>query len=113
MKRMKLSTAIRKGAKLKPLQHFGDFYNVDRTASCAFGAACDAVSADPTICDICDIFPITSFTNVECPECHYPSFGRFEMIELVPHLNDTHRWTRERIADFVEQVENKYGTVSY
>jgi hypothetical protein len=37
----------------------------------------------------------------ECPECHMSS----DFTYLIPHLNDAHRWTRERIADFVELHE--------
>jgi hypothetical protein len=36
-----------------------------------------------------------------CPACHvYAGW-----VSLVVHLNDQHRWTRERIADWVATVE--------
>ncbi len=40
-------------------------------------------------------------TPTTCPVC-----GKREEHLIVPHLNDTHRWTRERIADWVETIEN-------
>ena len=40
-----------------------------------------------------------------CPEC---STSR-SLSELIPHLNDRHRWTREQIANFVETLEQQAG----
>ena len=37
-----------------------------------------------------------------CPAC--PS-GTMEVYRLIPHLNDTHRWTREQIAYWLEAIE--------
>lgn len=36
-----------------------------------------------------------------CPQCRRTE----PLYRLIPHLNDGHRWTRERIADFVERQE--------
>lgn len=37
-----------------------------------------------------------------CPACH----GIYEHVHrLIPHLNDEHKWTRERIADWVQTLE--------
>ncbi len=34
------------------------------------------------------------------------------LFDVAWHLNDAHRWTRERIADFVETVEQPVETPS-
>ena len=90
---------------MKP-QAFGNYY--DGEGSCAFGAAFDAIgiraSLTTTIPD--EWTPIhTIMDKTHCPEC-----GRVRNSvisdSLIPHLNDVHRWSRERIADFVEQIEN-------
>jgi hypothetical protein len=39
-----------------------------------------------------------------CPAC---SRDEMELDRLIAHLNDKHKWTRERIADFVETLEPK------
>lgn len=39
--------------------------------------------------------------QLQCPQCDEVRAGR----QLIPHLNDDHRWTREQIALFVERVE--------
>ena len=38
----------------------------------------------------------------ECPQC---GLDPQPLWRLIPHLNDIHNWTRERIADFVETIE--------
>jgi hypothetical protein len=49
----------------------------------------------------------TLATEVVCPEfcCEH----RGILMCCIEHLNDEHRWTREAIADFVEQME---GTIA-
>lgn len=37
----------------------------------------------------------------KCPDCTYS----FKLYRLVVHLNDTHKWTRERIADWLEESD--------
>jgi hypothetical protein len=41
-----------------------------------------------------------------CPTCGFAA----EVFAMVPHLNDVHRWTRERIADYVELLESTVPT---
>jgi hypothetical protein len=38
-----------------------------------------------------------------CPQCP----DARGLSELIPHLNDKHRWTREQIAQFVETIEQQ------
>ena len=119
---MKLSEAIRLGAMMHP-QHFGDMHefgddgrgNRIIIGSCALGAALDAgwaedatMGGDPVIKSLMGWYP--------CPQCHlsyyqshninaaaFPPF----LLCVIVHLNDSHHWTRERIADWVELLENK------
>jgi len=103
---MRLSEAIRLGAMLHP-QRFGSYatYRDERgrfcssnapiatiAATCALGAA----SAAGLTTD--DAIDSPRFT---CPACNWHT----QRLALVIHLNDRHRWTRERIADWVESVE--------
>ena len=96
---MKLSDAIRLGAMLKP-QGFEGTGSRRCPATCAYGAALDAISSDR--------FPRTEWpwlgrlTNekVQCPACN-EKHGLY----IIPHLNNDHRWTREQIAEFVRTIE--------
>jgi hypothetical protein len=46
-------------------------------------------------------WPEEASVTVECPECR----GWGTMVGVILHLNDLHRWTRERIADYVATRE--------
>lgn len=98
---MKLSEAIRLGAMLKP-QGFGVGAFYSSVATCAMGAALDALGAhsDDWATEMCARYQVLSIEG-SCPEC-----DKFErVISRIWHLNDTHRWTREQIADWVETLE--------
>lgn len=104
---MRLSEAIRIGAKLRPQTTAGEYIE-PHGGSCALGAAYEAIAdGDDVLEDVCDdeleeAFPILrdSEPSVACPSCantvHMSPMG------LIVHLNDTHKWTREQIADWVE-----------
>ena len=108
-KPMRLSEAIRLGAMMKP-QAFGVLIDDDNGRTYALGAAYDAVGIkfdasglpngylDELVLWLHRIIELEAAT---CPECgvNTPAIG------LIPHLNDAHRWTRQRIADFVERYE--------
>jgi hypothetical protein len=97
---LKLSDAIREGAKLRPRQSFGT-YGSDISA-CAIGAARVAYTGSPygyTPDSVRDILAAAS----SCPAC---DLGEGDaLISNILHLNDDHKWTRERIADWVESIE--------
>lgn len=108
---MKLSEAIRLGAMLKP-QAFGSLRSLEAVndrgsilglrlieKTCAYGAAIDAGYTSSGRGDC-----IFVQTIHECPACGL----EMTVGMVVMHLNDTHRWTRERIADFVATVEVQY-----
>ncbi len=104
---MKLSEAIRAGAKLRP-QAFGKGF--DGVGTCAMGAAFEGMGLDPKSLDleICqpipevlrELFPPKSVRL--CPVC-----GTQKALGVIVHLNDEHGWTREAIADYVETLERE------
>lgn len=115
---MKLSEAIREGAKLRP-QGFDDYFPKQRvdvdddivTCSCALGAAFEAYMIDRGGTSI-EAVRASSWEiewedlggekfNRPCPACpreNFPVIG-----QCISHLNDHHRWTREEIADWVQR----------
>ena len=101
--------AIRLGAMLQP-QGFGDLRD-DEGGLCAWGAAYLAIGKLQESIDLpCDDsdaadyerWPVSA-VKAACPEC-----GIVDELGYVIGgcLNDEHRWTRERIADWVETVED-------
>ncbi len=103
---MRLSEAIRLGAMLKP-QAFGDY--TDGIGTCALGAANEAIGLSANDDETEGPWPFIAI-GLPCPSCGVtlgadPETGLGEMVE---HLNDYHRWTREVIADFVETIEAQH-----
>lgn len=113
---MRLSEAIRLGSMLKP-QAF-DYYAFDG-GTCALGAAAEACSIDARTVGQVDIarlseqheWSLEKFYEVPCPVCDV-NHGDCDDENVIAHLNDVHRWTRERIADWVETVENKQAATA-
>lgn len=133
---MKLSEAIRLGAMLRPQLH-GGMYSLrdvavpgdvlglrrERVASCALGAAYEAVSAGRRMVpstgesrpfrgdavaagEMIEIIDTPHewrvlFITVACPMCAAVE----QVLRTIPHLNDDHIWTREQIADWVATIE--------
>jgi hypothetical protein len=102
---MKLSDAIRLGAMLKP-QGFGCWTAAaNAPASCALGAAYDALGMFGEGVRLWEVlakrYPVLRAMNLmACPAC-----GATEIGSMVPHVNDSHGWTREQIADWVATIE--------
>jgi hypothetical protein len=99
---MRLSEAIRLGAMLHP-QFFGHARLIGTAgeilATCAVGAAQEA----GFIVHVAD-----DGVRVTCPtpKPHWPHCREPQrVLAMVTHLNDIHRWTRERIADWLETIE--------
>jgi hypothetical protein len=109
---MILSEAIRLGAMLRP-QGFGRY--IDRSEkvfrSCAFAAAVEAVVNKARFTESVIETTITnnwSWVYGKCLACPVRGCDADSRPScMITHLNDTHRWTRERIADWVETVEPK------
>ena len=99
---MKYSQAIRLGSKLGP-QGFGDPRRRPAISLCANEAARVAFGIDA---DAIWRTPLATSQSPECPVCE--EMVEDELCGLVVHLNDDHRWSREQIADFVEDVELKH-----
>lgn len=108
MTQMRLSDAIRLGAMMKPQA----FNSTEEDGSCALRSAADAVGIGNDkdgILNYSEIeyrFPITLQPH-GCPQCTDRRIIHVE--DAIWHLNDTHRWTRERIADWVETIENQHA----
>ena len=105
---MKLSEAIRLGAMMGP-QAFGKF--MDGDSMCALYGAALAGGLDLTkegfIHFMPKHFPIFVKTAPKLPcECGAVYGSDNDTGDVVHHLNDYHHWTRERIARWVESVEN-------
>ena len=105
---MKLAEAMREGAKRGP-QVFQSWFGVVFDSSCAMGAALKGVGA-------CEAFPMEApsklvqifFPWVHEGEVICPGCGVFQAhpgAVIAMHLNDLHKWSRERIADWVETIE--------
>lgn len=104
---MKLSEAIREGAKLRP-QCFGTPFNV---GSCALGAAYEATYKETTFSKLlCKEYPLL-IKEIKVPKilqnC-YPRTSQVCISSLIANLNDQVRWSREKIADWVEKIEKKH-----
>lgn len=117
------SEAIREGAKLRP-QGFGALLRLGNT--CAIGSGLDAMdllTAEQSIIfgeetiDLHDFLALYPYLNSlgECPVdeavcsrwCPLPR----TLFNVIIHLNDQHRWTREAIADWLSDCEEKLGYV--
>lgn len=100
---MTLSEAIRLGALLKPQGHHGYF---DGGATCALGAAADALGRLDDLCIgrflECQEWPVLSVRAV-----HPLSQLRQSVWATITEINDLDGWTREEIADWVESVERE------
>ena len=101
MARLRLSEAIRLGSLLHP-QGFGGLRiygkNMTVSATCALGAAEEA--------GYIRTFG-TAPRQFACP--HHRCGIRLDIsatTEMIIHLNDAHRWTREAIADWVQGIED-------
>lgn len=119
---MRLSDAIRLGAMMKP-QHRGGILSSDGTKTCALGAALDALGKldewltrrASNAVDWAEWFgnalPPDSYRSVKWPPAaHKMIYGdtQYPLATVVTVLNDVNGWTREQIADWVEQVEKEY-----
>ena len=110
---MRLSEAIRLGAMLKPQ---GYEMLIDQGDTCALGAAFDACglitegfdgfSEEDYEARVFPLFPLLRQATLPCPACGFtPYIDGENFTDNIAHLNDEHRWTRERIADWVATVE--------
>lgn len=129
------SEAIREGAKLRP-QAFNGYARDGGT--CAIGAGLEAMLERPL--QIEDCLTEGGLRSVLKETCFWDTFAYLHNVAAAPcgcaepigfqtwdrksdvtesrldniivHLNNEHHWTREAIADWLEQEENKLGFVT-
>ena len=97
---MRLSEAIQLGAMMTS-QAFRTLFKGD--GACALGAALLAVGVAPEQAgrSVRKRWPWAFAVNVNCPSC-----GRAHLVcQVIVHLNDDHRWTREKIGAWVAEIE--------
>ena len=114
---IKPSEAIRLGCLIAPVQMFGqtrDFLGGDRQKACAIGAM-ELGLGDPNGngADFEDLARLRDLTPTTCPvdpthryDERRGSVGWSEDAgpTAIAHLNDDHRWSRERIASWLESI---------
>lgn len=97
---MRLSEAIRLGTMMTS-QAFRTLLAGD--GACAWGAALLAVGAtrERAVGSARSRWPWAFAVSVNCPSC-----GRSRLVcEVIAHLNDDHRWAREKIGAWVAGIE--------
>lgn len=108
------SEAMRAGIAVTEPIH-GHFISVDRCQTCAVGAAVLAVGAEYQHSgsyvgidwDVMNrVFPYMSYGSVSCSEC---GMGNCPPWVIASHLFESHHYSRERVAEWVEQLEEKLG----
>lgn len=106
---MKLSEAIREGAKLRPQTHRRYW---QPNGSCALGAAVEATKGSVAASSVSirehlnEVWQGLRDTYKYCPVdcCRWQRHeALYDVPAIVVHLNDDHDWTREEIADWVEK----------
>ena len=56
---------------------------------------------NPIYDELIKLVPTLDSTNIQCPECSID----FVLGGVIPHLNDSHEWTRDHIADWLETLD--------
>lgn len=104
---MRYAEAIREGIKLLPHQVFRMAGDIWTGEGCVHMTACYAAGINYFRVDpiwLYGKFPELKGIDVACPCEHCCLMGHYEVYAIAVHLNDTHQWTREAIADWVDQV---------
>jgi hypothetical protein len=97
----RLSDAIRLGATFRP-QCIGHLFRDGK--SCALGAAYEAVNNSITGPRKANVL-MRRFPALKEKVRHPLTSGITDkLVCVIPSLNDAHRWTRERIADWLESI---------
>jgi hypothetical protein len=98
-----LADAILTGAHRRPTQSFGSYFGPEG-GSCALGAAFDGIYLLPAHVEgthperLDRFFHCIDYVSRRCPAgCK----KQVPIGALIVHLNDDHRWTRERIAGWL------------
>ena len=104
MKKLTLSDAILKGCKMRPKQCFGNYFCGDGR-SCVLGAIADGAGRSDTADYLIELFPeLRTWVLKDCKEnsgFYVGYYGRALESVLVT-LNDTYKWPREKIAQWLK-----------
>jgi len=112
---MKLSEAIREGAKLRP-QCFGKLFAVTDhkiQATCAVGAAYEVLQGLPRIDTWGEVLISSQYllginekVGVITKGITHPETGdgHDDLYCVIESLNDNYRWSRERIANWLSEI---------
>ncbi|MEO8682559.1 MAG: hypothetical protein ABI665_26160 [Vicinamibacterales bacterium] len=107
-----LAAFIRAGAERRPEQAYGDYYR-GKSASCALGAAYEGMYRLPTNTDMTGERPTKDlewfFDCLEGSVRKCPGGDgctkTLSLASILVHLNDTHRWSREQIAVWLDGLK--------
>ena len=109
---MDLSTAIREGATIRR-QGFGAVRLPEENTSCVLEAAYEAltghyapvgeslVGTGTMLTVLRERFPEMAILPADCHLCEWRGTDPKRPGPILWHLNDSHRWTREQIADWI------------
>lgn len=108
----KFAELMREGAAKRP-QGFGSLFptQYDGRLSCALGAAWEVIHNN-ILSNGLDMWP-KWIDSLFIQQVNFPCGCRAGCVVVgsvgsaITHLNDDKRWTRERIADWVESLEEK------
>lgn len=116
---MDYQTAVLEGCKLYPEQAFHHWFTLSlcKTShttlirACVNGAALAGLIGEAAYSDsapwnsLKEAFPVLGRKSF-CPVCPPEASNRHDRLvsDLTVHLNDTHKWSRERIAQFVADL---------
>lgn len=102
----RLCEAIRAGAAKRPQGFGGTFCHSPKgIVSCAIGAAYEGASGNIKPHNSALFIELSAMFPILRKEVRHASFSPRSLFSAIVELNDTYRWTREEIADFVERVE--------
>jgi len=109
---VELAEAILHGAAVRPEQAFGHYFE-GRRASCALGAAYEGMYRLPTNTDLTGERPTRDlewfFDCLEGSVRKCPGGDgctkTLSLASILVHLNDTHRWSREQIAAWLDELK--------
>jgi hypothetical protein len=101
---MKLSEAIRQGAKLRPQGFNNSFKEIEGVIhSCAWGAAHEAITGNADVSQGAIMWK--THANIVTTSVINPVTKKPRILSLViTDLNDAHKWSREQIADWLKEI---------
>lgn len=106
-----LAEAILIGTHRRPVQAFGTYFG--KGSSCALGAAYEGVYLLPR--DSTDVMPRRLDRFFHCLEnvsrrCPAGCRKQIPVAAMIVHLNDDHRWSRERVARWLRGEPDRPDT---